>query len=286
MAARSGTDRTHRTIPREPARNAVALSRYSETSEAPLIIVSLIFLAAYSWQVMANPTGTEHLVTELVMLLTWAVFLADFIITMALTEKRHRWTLMNAVNLAIVVLPVFRTLRLLRALTLLRVLTRATSLAFRARVMSYVVCSAALLTYLGALATLDAERAADGAKILDFGDSLWWAFITITTVGYGDFYPVTFEGRMISVALTVSGISLIGLVTVTMGTWVLATIEKIRAEELAEEESDDLELELLKARQAREELSLELNRAVEREVELEEVLASRNSPDAAVSALR
>lgn len=262
-------------IPQEPVKKAVALSRYSEASETPLVIVSLIFLVAYSWQVIANPTGTEHLITELVMFLTWAVFLADFIITMALTEKRKRWTLMNVVNLAVVVLPVFRTLRLLRVVSLLRVLNRATSLAFRARVMSYVVSSAALLTYIGALAALDAERAAEGAKILNFGDSLWWAFITITTVGYGDFYPVTMEGRMIAVALTVSGISLIGLVTVTMGAWVMATLEKIRTEELAEEESDDLVLELSKARQVREELALELNKAVEREAELEAVLASR-----------
>jgi voltage-gated potassium channel len=274
------------TIPREPAQRAVALSRYSEASETPLIIVSLVFLVAYSWQVMANPSGTDYLITELVMFLTWAVFLADFIITLTLTEKRKRWTPMNLVNLAIVLLPVFRTLRLLRVVSLLRVLNRATSMAFRARVMSYVVSSAALLTYIGALAALDAERAAEGAKILNFGDSLWWAFITITTVGYGDFYPVTFEGRMISVALTVSGISLIGLVTVTMGTWVLATIEKIRAEELAEEESDDLELELLKARQAREDLSLELNKAVEREAALEDVLASRSQPGTAAAASR
>jgi voltage-gated potassium channel len=264
------------TIPQEPAKRAVALSRYSETSETPLVIVSLVFLAAYSWQVIANPAGTEHLVSELVLFLTWVVFLADFIITLALTEKRKRWTLMNVVNLAVVVLPVFRTLRLLRVVSLLRVLNRATSLAFRARVMSYVVSSAALLTYIGALAALDVERSADGAKILNFGDSLWWAFITITTVGYGDYYPVTLEGRLIAVALTVSGISLIGLVTVTMGAWVMATLEKIRAEELAEEESDDLELELVKVRQLREDISMDLNRAVEREAELESALAARS----------
>jgi voltage-gated potassium channel len=267
------------TVPQDPVRKAVALSRYSEASETPLVIVSLVFLAAYSWQVIANPAGTEHLVAELVLFLTWAVFLADFIITLALTEKRKRWTLMNVVNLAVVVLPVFRTLRLFRVVSLLRVLNRATSLAFRARVMSYVVTSAALLTYIGALAALDVERAADGAKILNFGDSLWWAFITITTVGYGDYYPVTLEGRLIAVALTVSGISLIGLVTVTMGAWVMATLEKIRAEELAEEESDDLELELVKVRQLREDISMDLNRAVEREAELEDALAARNRSD-------
>lgn len=268
------------TIPSDPSKRAVALSRYSEASETPLVIISLLFLIAYSWEVIASPTGTDFLVLDLVMFATWAVFLADFIITMMLTEKRSRWTPMNILNLVVVVLPVFRTLRVFRVVSLLRVLNRATSLAFRAKVMSYVVSSAALLTYVGALAALDAERLSEGAKILNFGDSLWWAFITITTVGYGDFYPVTMEGRLIAVGLTVAGISLIGLVTATMGTWVLAALKKIRAEELAEEESDDLRLELIKVRARGEELALELNRNVEREAEIEQILAARQPAEA------
>ncbi|QOD05845.1 potassium channel family protein [Pseudarthrobacter sp. BIM B-2242] len=266
-------------IPQDPAKKAVALSRYSETSEIPMVVVSLVFLGAYTWQVVADPAGTEHLVTELVMFLTWAVFLADFIITMALTEKRKRWSLMNLVNFAVVVLPVFRTLRLLRVVSLLRVLNRATSLAFGQRIMSYVVSSSMLLTYTGALAVLDAERDADNANILNFGDALWWAFVTITTIGFGDRFPVTAEGRLIAVGLAVAGISLIGLVTVTMGTWVMATLQKIRTEELAEEESDDLQLELIKVRARGEELALELNRNIERESELEGILSGREASD-------
>lgn len=264
-------------IPSEPSKRAVALSRYSEASEIPMVIVSLVFLGAYTWQVVAEPVGTEHLIAELAMFLTWAVFLADFIITMALTEKRKRWSLMNVVNLAVVVLPVFRTLRLLRVVSLLRVLNRATSLAFGQRIMYYVVSSSILLTYTGALAVLDAEREAEGANILNFGDALWWAFVTITTIGFGDRFPVTADGRLIAVGLAVAGISMIGLVTVTMGTWVMATLQKIRAEELAEEEDDDLELELIKVQARGEELALELNRNVEREAELEGILAARRA---------
>lgn len=274
------------TIPKEPSKKAVALSRYSEFSETPLVIVSLVFLIAYTWQVIAEPVGTEHLIVELVIFLVWAVFLTDFMITMALTEKRKRWTLMNIVNLAVVVLPVFRTLRLLRIVSLLRVLNRATSLAFRQRIMYYVVSSATLLTYVGALAVLDAERDAEGANILNFGDALWWAFVTITTIGFGDHFPITTEGRLIAVGLAVAGISMLGLVTVTMGTWVMATLQKMGAEELADEESDDLELELIKVRHRREELALELNGAAEREAELEDLLTSRSSDGSEVSASR
>jgi voltage-gated potassium channel len=66
---------------------------------------------------------------------------------------------------------------------------------------------------LGALATLDAKRNSPGANITTFGDGLWWAATTVTTVGYGDRYPVTTEGRFVAIALKVVGIAVVGSVT-------------------------------------------------------------------------
>ena len=70
-----------------------------------------------------------------------------------------------------------------------------------------------LTLFLAALAVLDAERSADNANIVTFGDALWWATTTATTVGYGDLFPVTTEGRWVAVGLMVAGIALIVLVT-------------------------------------------------------------------------
>ncbi|MGY4540711.1 voltage-gated potassium channel Kch [Arthrobacter sp. UYNi723] len=71
----------------------------------------------------------------------------------------------------------------------------------RGRVVTYVAGSAALLVFVGALAVLDVEQSASDAKILTFGDALRWAITTITTVGYGDTYPVTPIGRLVASAL-------------------------------------------------------------------------------------
>ena len=81
--------------------------------------------------------------------------------------------------------------------------------------------------FVAALAVLDFERNAREASITTFGDALWWAFVTITTVGYGDYSPVTVEGRLVAVGLMLGGIALIGLVTASLASWI---VERVAAE--------------------------------------------------------
>lgn len=74
---------------------------------------------------------------------------------------------------------------------------------------------------------LEAERFAEGSKITTFGDAIWWAIVTITTVGYGDLYPVTLLGRVIAVVLMLSGIVVIGILTAALASWL---VEEIKAD--------------------------------------------------------
>jgi voltage-gated potassium channel len=57
-----------------------------------------------------------------------------------------------------------------------------------------------------------------------FGDSLWWAFVTLATVGYGDFYPVTFPGRLVAAGLMAAGIAVVGVVTATAASWLIERV--------------------------------------------------------------
>ena len=142
----------------------------------------------------------------------------------------------HPLELVVLVLPMLRPLRVLRLVTLLRVLNRTAAGNLRGRVAIYVSVGSSLIAFVAALAVLDAERGADGAAITTFGDAIWWACTTMTTVGYGDLYPVTTAGRFIGVGLMIGGIALLGTVTATFASWL---VEAVREE--AEETEDQLD---------------------------------------------
>jgi len=117
---------------------------------------------------------------------------------------------------------VLRPLRLLRLVKLLSILQLAAVSTLRGRIVLYAAGSSVLFVTVAALAIFDVERNAPGATITSFGDALWCAVVTITTVGYGDMSPVTLPGRFIAVGMMVAGIALLGTVA-ELDTKILAT---------------------------------------------------------------
>jgi len=87
-----------------------------------------------------------------------------------------------------------------------------------------------MVVFLAALAELDAERDAADATITTFGDALWWSLATVTTVGYGDAYPVTATGRLVAGGLMLAGIALLGVVTASLASWLVQRVSEIEEE--------------------------------------------------------
>ena len=137
--------------------------------------------------------GPDAALAEAVIWVSWGLFAIDYVVNLWLAPRRWRWFYTHLFDLAIVVLPMPRPLRLLRLVTILAVLQRTAGAAFRGRVIIYVAGATLLLVWVAALAVLDAERGHDGS-IQTLRDGLWWAFVTVTTVGYGDYFPVTPTG--------------------------------------------------------------------------------------------
>jgi voltage-gated potassium channel len=72
---------------------------------------------------------------------------------------------------------------------------------------------------LGALITLVFEVRDPASDIRSFGDSVWWAVVTVVTVGYGDFVPVTVPGRVSAVAMMVAGTAVVSILTAAVASF-------------------------------------------------------------------
>jgi voltage-gated potassium channel len=193
--------------------------------------LAVVFLAGYAWQVLDTSIGpVGRTVLEVVLTGTWVIFGLDYLVRIALARRRWRYVRTHLLDLVILALPMFRQLRALRIITVISVLNRQLRGDFRGRVAVYVAASVVLVGFVASLAVLDAERDVPDASITTFGDAVWWTITTISTVGYGDRYPVTFEGRMVAVSLMVAGIALLGVVTASIASWFVETVRRTGAE--------------------------------------------------------
>ncbi|MCG8592184.1 MAG: ion transporter [Proteobacteria bacterium] len=107
---------------------------------------------------------------------------------------------------------VFRILRVLRGLRATRVIGQFVLERRSENAFWSVLVLAILMTIFGGLSILHLEQG-EGSNIRDGVDALWWSFVTVTTVGYGDHYPVSDAGRLLAAALMVTGIGLFGTFT-------------------------------------------------------------------------
>ena len=202
-------------------------ARWEKIMQWPLLVASVLFLISYSSRVLADLDAPRDAVSVAILVTAWLVFAADYLVNLYLAPERGHWFITHLFDLLVVFLPVLRPLRLLRLVTMLPLFQRSPGQAVRSRVGLYLVGASSLLIWMGSLAVLDAERPAPGANITTLGDSVWWAFVTVSTVGYGDYFPVTAVGRLVAVGLMLGGVTLVGVITATLASWIIDRIAAV-----------------------------------------------------------
>nr|WP_276511679.1 potassium channel family protein [Leifsonia aquatica] len=112
--------------------------------------------------------------------------------------------------------PIARPFRLLGSLQRIPVLRGNSAAHLRRRILIIAATFVVMFIYVIALTEYQIERYAPGSNIHSFGDAVWWACVTMATVGYGDYYPVTVPGRILAVVLMIGGIAIVGTASATI----------------------------------------------------------------------
>jgi voltage-gated potassium channel len=199
--------------------------RWTSFTDFPLLIVAAVFVVAYAWDIIGNLHGEPDDIAQAIIWTTWAIFVVDYIVKLVLAPQRLKWFFRHFLDFLLVALPFLRPLRLLRVAMVWTSVHRVGGRTLRGRLAAYTIGSALLLIFVASLAVLEAERGQPGSNIHNFGQAVWWAFVTITGVGYGDFEPVTPEGRVVAVGLMIAGVALIGVIAATLATWLISTVQ-------------------------------------------------------------
>ena len=182
-------------------------------------------LLGIAWLVIAivvltkdlNGSASTALVGSLFAL--WAIALVEYVVRLVVTPDRRGYLKRRWVEPATVVVPPLQGWHLVGmekvSLLVYEGELRAETILKHHSLFRVLIAAAGTL-FLGAWLVLLFEENAKGSNIHSYPDALWWAIVTVTTVGYGDRFPVSAGGRAVAVVLMLVGIGLIGVLTATV----------------------------------------------------------------------
>jgi len=160
---------------------------------------------------------------------SWVAFACDLVGNFLKAGSKKQYLKTHPLEILAVGLPMLRPLRLLRLISFGALVLEKVSIGKSIGITLKVIVTTLFMGYIAAIQITIVERVSPTGNIKNFGDGLWWAFTTITTVGYGDKYPTTTEGRVLAVCLMILGISLLGVISATIAAWFIRLMQNEEA---------------------------------------------------------
>jgi voltage-gated potassium channel len=182
---------------------------YERRSGPPVFVLGALFLVGF----VEAATNSGDTKTGLwLMGVTWFGFVVDLGIRWSLDDEPRTFARRHWLAILAVAVPAARALMVFYVFARL---ARGHS-RLVARVQLYALYLTILVVTFGAALVLAVERNYPGSNIQSYGEAVWWAAVTVTTVGYGDFVPVSPAGRVIATLMLVNGVIIISVITATI----------------------------------------------------------------------
>ena len=219
--------------------------------ELVVLCLSIFSLLALVGEIFLPLASAERELLRNIDTLICGIFLLDFFVHLWLAPSKKAYLKWGWVDLVSSIPEVqwlrwgriFRVIRIVRALRSFNEVREHLSLDRAKGTFGVVTLISILATIFATLAVLVFENSPD-SNIKTAGDALWWAFATITTIGYGDRYPVTLAGRIVAVILVVCGLSVFGTFTAYIASFFVG-----REQHKEESEIHHLTIEVRKLRE-------------------------------------
>jgi voltage-gated potassium channel len=144
--------------------------------------------------------------------IAWVGFAVDLVITWSLDDHPATFAREHPLGILAVLIPAFRAFMVFYVFVRLARGRRR----LQSRVQLYALYLTILVIIFGAALVLSAERSYPGSNIHTYGEAVWWAAVTVTTVGYGDYVPVSGLGRSIATLMLVNGVVVISVITASI----------------------------------------------------------------------
>jgi voltage-gated potassium channel len=203
------------------------LKRIEHHTTAPALVLSFTILCTLIIPLIVHlPDATGKLVDRIGWG-AWLLFTLEYLVRLYVATDRRAFVRENYTDLVMVLaaLPTplvahnptaFSSLRALRVLVVAFEIGKDVSHLCRARNVPYALAIVALAVVTCGVLGYDFEARSKGANITDPGEGMWWAITTISTVGYGDKYPITWPGRFVAIVLMVVGIAFTGIISAAL----------------------------------------------------------------------
>jgi voltage-gated potassium channel len=193
------------------------LHRIERITEAPLLVLSFLMIPLLIGPLIWKLAPSEEATFVALDTFIWALFAVDLVVKVAIAPGRLGYLKKHWLEVLVVAVPFLRPLRLLRIFIFG---SRAWVGVRRLVHIDFLLVYGIGLVIVAATIMFSVETSAD-ASIRSFADALWWAMVTITTVGYGDMVPVTAAGRAVATVLMLGGIAFFSGVTANLASFMV-----------------------------------------------------------------